>query len=149
MAHFLQDGIEKGYANEVGEAFRSKVPKSIVWGSYGVSICYVLADTSDKALKTLRSNTDSQRTKSVALSVMDTFLWQMSASVIVPGFTINRICAGVQFLQKKSNNALFRNKWLPTAIGLIAIPFIIHPIDDMVDKTMNMTYRKWIGQRPA
>lgn len=40
-----------GYANEVGEAFRSLVPKSVVHGSYGLASLYVLADTFDKSKK--------------------------------------------------------------------------------------------------
>lgn len=40
-----------GYANEVGEAFRSLVPKSIVWSSYALSSGYVLADTIHKGVK--------------------------------------------------------------------------------------------------
>lgn len=40
-----------GYANEVGEAFRSLVPAAVVWLSYGVSSSYVLADAIDKGKK--------------------------------------------------------------------------------------------------
>uniref|UniRef100_A0A5F9CZW6 Mitochondrial fission process protein 1 n=1 Tax=Oryctolagus cuniculus TaxID=9986 RepID=A0A5F9CZW6_RABIT len=40
-----------GYANEVGEAFRSLVPAAVVWLSYGVSSSYVLADAVDKGRK--------------------------------------------------------------------------------------------------
>lgn len=40
-----------GYANEIGEAFRPLVHRSVVMGSYGISSAYVLADTWDKALK--------------------------------------------------------------------------------------------------
>lgn len=40
-----------GYANEVGEAFRSMVPAAVVWLSYGVSSSYVLADAIDKGKK--------------------------------------------------------------------------------------------------
>lgn len=35
-------------------------------------------------------------------------------------------------------------KWGPTAIGLLAIPFIIHPIDHGVDYVMDETYRKYV-----
>lgn len=37
-----------GYANEVGEAFRSSVPVNAVRATYGVSICYVVADSIHK-----------------------------------------------------------------------------------------------------
>lgn len=43
--------LAPGYANEVGEAFRSMVPAAVVWLSYGVSSSYVLADAIDKGKK--------------------------------------------------------------------------------------------------
>lgn len=137
-----------GYANEVGEAFRSIVPKSVVWFSYFVSSGYVLADTLDKGLKTYNGDTTAERTKNVVLSTSDTLLWQSFASVIVPGFTINRICAIVQYAQKKSTNSALRNRWITTMAGLISIPFIIHPIDNAIEEAMNLTYRKWVGYHP-
>jgi len=41
----------KGYANEVGEAFRPSVHVNWVRLSYGIASAYVLADTLDKTLK--------------------------------------------------------------------------------------------------
>ena len=38
-----------GYANEVGEAFRALVNVRLVWASYGVASCYVVADATHKA----------------------------------------------------------------------------------------------------
>ena len=37
-----------GYANEVGEAFRSFVHVNVVRASYGVASCYVMADAAHK-----------------------------------------------------------------------------------------------------
>lgn len=31
----------------------------------------------------------------------------------------------------------------PTGVGLLAIPIIIHPIDNFVDFVMNKTIREW------
>ena len=36
---------------------------------------------------------DDSRGKKIAFAAVDTLLWQALASVIIPGFTINRICA--------------------------------------------------------
>merc|ERR1719411_2248571 len=80
-----------GYANEVGEAFRALVSVGFVRATYGVASAYVLPDTADKATK-MSKEKDSD-TKKVALAAFDTLVWQAFASVIVPGFTINRICA--------------------------------------------------------
>lgn len=76
-----------GYANEVGEAFRPLVHKHFVNLSYGISITYVLADAYDKANK---EHKQSGELKKVAIKASDVFIWQIIASVIVPGFTINR-----------------------------------------------------------
>ena len=85
-----------GYANEVGEAFRALVHVNWVRLSYGVASAYVLADTNDKSRKTANSLPEGEegRTFKIGAAAFDTLLWQALASVIIPGFTINRICAG-------------------------------------------------------
>lgn len=47
----LNRSILTGYANEVGESFRSLVPNSLVRASYGVATVYTVADTADKSYK--------------------------------------------------------------------------------------------------
>lgn len=74
----------------------------------------------------------------------DVFVWQMLASVIIPGFVINRITWGVGIVSKQTKLPGIARKWLPTVIGLAAIPLIIHPIDTGVDHVMDRTYRKYI-----
>lgn len=76
-------------------------------------------------------------TKKTVFVAVDTLTWQMLASVIIPGFTINRICAVSNFLLKNPS------KWAVTVIGLFAIPFIVKPIDDFVDKVLDETMRKY------
>uniref|UniRef100_A0A452HT55 Mitochondrial fission process protein 1 n=1 Tax=Gopherus agassizii TaxID=38772 RepID=A0A452HT55_9SAUR len=113
-----------GYANEVGESFRAIVPISLVWASYGVATTYVMADAIDKGKKA-----------AVAL-----------ASVAIPGFTINRICAAsLYFLGTMTHWPLPIRKWMTTAIGLSAIPVIIKPIDRSVDFLMDSSLRKLYG----
>lgn len=66
----------------------------------------------------------------MAVAVVDTFIWQALASVIIPGFTINRICAASLYLMGNVTRwPLSVRKWATTAVGLSAIPFIIKPID--------------------
>jgi len=134
-----------GYANEVGEAFRALVHVRWVKLSYLVASGYVLADTQDKAGQKLKEGGDMS---SVAISGMDTLVWQAFASVICPGFFINRLCAASLFGLAKAvpTVAEASRKWAVTAIGLGSIPFIIHPIDNMVHTVMDNTTRKWIGK---
>lgn len=96
----------------------------------------------------LQANDTSQRIKNVLLSTSDTLIWQTFASIIVPGFTINRICAAVQFVQRKSTRTTFKKPWISTLVGLVSIPFIIHPIDHAVEGAMDVTYRKWTRYHP-
>ncbi|KAG8195862.1 hypothetical protein JTE90_001101 [Oedothorax gibbosus] len=135
-----------GYANEVGESFRAVVHKNVVRGSYVVAFGYVLADTADKVKKTdkLLDQTDITRTRKLATSAIDTLLWQTLASVAIPGFTINRICASSLYVFKKyTKMPKATRKWTTVAIGLGCIPLIIHPIDNLVHTMMNHTFRKW------
>lgn len=74
----------------------------------------------------------------------DVFVWQMFASVIIPGFVINRITWGAGIVSKRTKLPGIARKWLPTVIGLAAIPLIIRPIDTGVDHVMDRTYRKYI-----
>ncbi|XP_014237221.1 mitochondrial fission process protein 1 [Trichogramma pretiosum] len=138
-----------GYSNEVGEAFRSIVPKSVVWSSYIAACGYVLADTLHKGYHTYQNEKSPNQIKKVVLSTSDTLIWQGFASVIIPGLTINRICALTHFIQNKTTaRPLLRSPWISTIVGLVSIPFIIHPIDEFVEKTMNSTYRQWTGYKP-
>ena len=83
----------------------------------------------------------------VGIAAFDTLVWQALASVIIPGFTINRICAASLFAMGKTIPSVSLNarKWMTTGIGLGVIPFIVHPIDSMVHFGMDNTTRKWIG----
>ncbi|KAH8272282.1 hypothetical protein KR044_006965, partial [Drosophila immigrans] len=128
-----------GYSNEVGEAFRPLVPKSLVAASYGMAIGYVCTDTFDKSLRAQKAGS-SQR--DVAIVAADVFSWQMLASVILPGLLINRITAGSKMLLRKSPTILL--KTLPTVIGLASIPLIVHPIDSLVDRLMDATFRQMV-----
>jgi len=134
-----------GYANEVGEAFRSLIHVRWVRLSYGVASGYVLADTLDKAKK-MAAHPGSDN-KKVAVAAFDTLLWQALASVIVPGFTINRVCALslIGLARALPQVSLTARKWAVTGIGLGIIPFIVHPIDNGVHVAMDHTTRVWIG----
>ncbi|TMW60856.1 hypothetical protein Poli38472_000898 [Pythium oligandrum] len=137
-----------GYSNELGESFRPIVPRLVV-PSYVVAFGYVLGDTYDKATKASQV-ADKQELPSgkltalVANATVDTLLWQTMASVVIPGFTINRVVAlSSTIAQKTLQQSPVLRRWAPTAIGLGVIPLIIHPIDHFVDFLMDNTTRKW------
>ncbi|NXP04125.1 MTFP1 protein, partial [Thinocorus orbignyianus] len=159
-----------GYANEVGESFRPLVPVPVVWASYGVATAYVTADAIDKGRKAATvSVTPSpprywcppashdhpalslpqahpQDPMRVGVAVVDTFVWQSLASVAIPGFTINRLCAAsLALLGAVTRWPLALRRWTTTALGLAAIPLIITPIDRSVDFLMDSSLRKLYG----
>lgn len=75
------------------------------------------------------------KTGRVAFAVVDTFVWQALASVIIPGFTINRVCAASLYLLGRGTKwPLPVRKWMTTALGLSTIPLIITPIDRSVQR---------------
>ncbi|KDO33891.1 hypothetical protein SPRG_01771 [Saprolegnia parasitica CBS 223.65] len=140
----LRDGPLRylGYANELGESFRPVFP-ALVAPSYAVAFAYVAADTYDKASKAGASAPPPAKSAHMAAAAGDTLLWQTMASVVIPGFTINRVVA----LSKAAVTSSVKNpalvRWLPTCIGLGAIPLIIHPIDALVDFGMDNSTRVW------
>lgn len=146
-----------GYANEVGESFRSLVSVSVVRASYVVAFGYVFADCIDKSIKTykieetkpIEQKIESSTVKTVKVAT-DCLLWQTFASVLVPGFTINRLCKLSSILMNKSAVPFLikSNKFLTTAIGLCSIPFIIHPIDHLCHLAMDQTVRPMLKIEP-
>jgi fission process protein 1 len=168
----LRDGPLRylGYSNELGEAFSAWLFPGGVQLSYMVAVGYVFFDTYDKYTRTLAdadeklgslpNNQNLVKTIGFERGV-DTLVWQLLASVAIPGYTIHTI-VGV------SSDALGRTldqdsqviqlitrtvgtspdtvlqlveKSLPTFIGLAAIPFIVHPIDSAVHGLLNATLR--------
>lgn len=141
-----------GYTNEVGEAFRSLVHVNVVRLSYAVASAYVVADTADKVVKSDKvkcPDANAHRNKLLNTAV-DTLVWQALASVIIPGFTINRVCALSLFMLKRySHLSLNACKWTTTGIGLGCIPFIVSPIDHGVHVLMDKTLRQWLHARES
>ena len=153
-----------GYANEVGEAFRHMVGVRWVYLTYLVSSSYVAAHALQQGVRAsrptsphvytsflrnkkisnecfvqggiIKTSHESHVTKmSPSGAVVDTLVWQGLASVGVPGFTINRVCALSRLLlrqrvfQRQMAMSPALQKWTVTAVGLGCIPFIIQPID--------------------
>ncbi|KAB7502885.1 Mitochondrial fission process protein 1, partial [Armadillidium nasatum] len=135
------------YANEVGEAFRAQTSVWFVRFTYGIASAYVLADTYDKSTKVSKL-TECTR-EHVMHCAVDTLVWQAFASVIIPGFTINRICyITLNSFTKFSKLPPRSRKWATTAVGLSCIPFIVHPIDSLVHWLMDSSIRKYLQLQP-
>jgi mitochondrial fission process protein 1 len=167
-----------GYANEVGEGFRPLLPRFVL-PSYLVALGYVAADTAVKYYRASQRYEEAQAAKAPVLpptakmAAADTLAWQLFASVIIPGFMINRV---VYFAGSAVESAQGLPSWiplgsvmrlkpvralLPTIVGLCTIPLIVEPIDNcesrsssntplsltlrlaVVHRKMDQTFRKW------
>ena len=122
-----------GYANEVGESFRPLVSVQLVRASYGVSGVYVLGDAHDKYKK------------NGPVAGLDALIWQSLASVMIPGYVINRIVWATKYVIPKAMPP-HPARYLPTAIGLGSIPFIIHPIDEFTHYLLDGTLRRLLSR---
>jgi fission process protein 1 len=178
----LRDGPLRylGYSNELGEAFASWLFPGGVTLSYAVAVSYVLFDTWDKYKKTLddaqcKISSDNlpetvDRDELIAtIGVergVDTLVWQLLASVAIPGYTIHTVVGVVRNIVqqmfsreeiKHSVEASFGSlgiatdtafllieKSLPTFVGLLTIPFIVHPIDSAVHALLNASLRRYL-----
>ena len=131
-----------GYANECGEAFRPIVPVIFVILSYVAAISYVLADTVDKGKK----GADAPGANSIARAVLgsvDTFVWQMLASVVFPSFIINRLVTLIVTLQATVDlPEALQADWIATVLGLVAIPPSVSPARHADPLILNGLLRK-------
>jgi len=135
-----------GYANEVGEAFAPIVPAVVVPASYAVAITYVIADTVDKTRKALGGGKYTKESINTCALIegVDALIWQLAASVALPGYTIHQVVLITVALLSEAGltNTGGPIDVLPTVIGLAAIPFIVKPLDELAEVGMDLTFRK-------
>lgn len=127
-----------GYANELGEAFTSYLPEWGLPASYCVAASYVMFDTIDKGQKAYDAAEEEDKLTDTLRISMETMTWQMLASVFWPGSIIRVI------VNMAAHMAGGEHQFLPTLVGLAAIPMIIKPIDTTVDKLMETSISKVI-----
>ena len=118
------------------------MPVIFVILSYVAAISYVLADTVDKGKK----GADAPGANSIARAVLgsvDTFVWQMLASVVFPSFIINRLVTLIVTLQATVDlPEALQADWIATVLGLVAIPLLITPLDTLTHWILNGSLRK-------
>ena len=127
-----------GYANEIGEAFTTYLPEWGLPASYCVAASYVLFDTIDKGEKAYHGAEEGDKLIDTLRISTETMTWQMLASVFWPGSIIRVI------VNMAAHMAGDDHQFLPTLVGLAAIPMIIKPIDTTVDKLMETSISKVI-----
>jgi fission process protein 1 len=134
-----------GYANEIGEALKPVAP-AFYYPSYVVAFGYVLGDTLDKSTRASKECDDQRksgnaRAMHIGEAAVDTLVWQTLASVVLPGYTINRVVDATGIALERAKIKGFAARWTPTMAGFAAIPMIIHPIDNLVHWMMDNSIR--------
>lgn len=136
-SRFIRLARPLAYSSEGGEILRKAYPR-IVKPLYGISIGYVLADTSLEIYKA-----KDQGQKAMMVKGIDKFIWHSLASLLIPGVLINRSIYLTRWFitgKIKSPKAL---AWIPPLVGLFMIPFVVEPIDHGTDIILNNTTRKY------
>lgn len=128
-----------GYANELGEAFTSYLPEWGLPASYCIAASYVMFDTIDKGQKAFDAAEEEDKLIDTLRISTETLTWQMLASVFWPGSIIRVI------VNMAAHMAGDDHQFIPTLVGLAAIPLIIKPIDTTVDKLMESSISKVIN----
>eukprot|EP00238_Polyblepharides_amylifera_P014944 CAMPEP_0196580006 /NCGR_PEP_ID=MMETSP1081-20130531/26244_1 /TAXON_ID=36882 /ORGANISM="Pyramimonas amylifera, Strain CCMP720" /LENGTH=445 /DNA_ID=CAMNT_0041899755 /DNA_START=286 /DNA_END=1623 /DNA_ORIENTATION=+ len=93
------------------------------------------------------SQTPGKSTTLSAVRGVDALIWQLTASVIMPGFTINRIVTltAILLAQYGPQDGVLAQvaPYIPTAVGLGVIPFIVAPLDMLAEVLLDVTIRKF------
>lgn len=134
-----------GYANELGEAFTTYLPEWGLPASYCIAASYVMFDTIDKGEKAYQGAEEEDKIVDTLRISTETLTWQMLASVFWPGSIIRVIvnmAASIISTNSMDDNQVMH--FLPTLIGISAIPMIVKPIDSTVDKIMEGSISKVI-----
>jgi len=133
-----------GYANELGEAFTTYLPEWGLPASYCVAASYVMFDTIDKGQKAYDAADEGEKFQDTLRISAETLTWQMLASVFWPG-SIIRVIVNASATMISNRDLDDQLHFLPTLIGLMAIPVIVKPIDTTVDKLMENSVSKVIN----
>lgn len=127
-----------GYANDLGEAFTPYLPDWGLPASYSIAATYVLFDTIDKGQKAYETAEEIDRIKDTLRASVETLTWQLLASVFCPGSIIHVIVSATATLLARCHlDDVSSLHFLPTFMGVLAIPIIIKPIDETIDKFVN------------
>jgi hypothetical protein len=126
-----------GYANEIGEALENYLPDWGLPASYCVTGSYVLFDTLDKSQQTYETS-DEKKLEETLFITTETLCWHLFASYYWPGGVIGFVVNTIKFLSGTDNNSI------PTVMSILMIPYIIRPIDEIVDKLVENIISKLI-----
>ncbi|QGR54290.1 mitochondrial 18 kda-like protein [Moumouvirus maliensis] len=146
------------YASDVGEATRGTFPNIFVNLMYGVTVSYIGADLyfryRDNAHLNQTVEENSDKCTGPTMTPLQKYmgyhtLWHLQASLLFPTMTIHTI---VNMSKRATDKINFIKpsirRFVPAALSLAIIPFIIHPLDRLADQIMKHTYCAHTGFQP-
>lgn len=117
-----------GFANDVGEALKTFLPRPVYLGSYAVTAAYVWADT----YYTRQRAIDAGRSDSTNKAA-DALIWHTGATLITTPLIVHAL--------KEVALTCGASKKIAAVVGLLVIPFIVPPVDHLYHELMNL-FRK-------
>ncbi|AGF84940.1 18 kDa protein [Moumouvirus goulette] len=144
------------YASDVGEATRGTFPNVFVNLMYGVTVSYIGTDLYFRYRDNQHLNQTNQNNNCTGPSMTPLHrymgyhtLWHLQASLLFPTMTIHTI---VNMTKRATDKMNFIKpnirRFVPAAVSLAVIPFIIHPLDKLADNIMKYTYCAHTGFEP-
>lgn len=94
-----------------------------------------------------RTEPRDQRSAAAAVAITDAAMWHAAASVVIPGVLINRSVWATKRALQRVGAPLHVVTALPTAVGLMMIPLLVHHIDDAVTRAMEQHVRPHLLSR--
>ncbi|GAA6062929.1 hypothetical protein JCM10212_007160 [Sporobolomyces blumeae] len=134
------------YTSDVGESFRPVVNPKVVTAAYGVSWLYLGGDVAYEGYKAkLRAQEycPGALAQVVGLSTAKRAIFQATASMLLPAFTIHSIVKyTAKYLKKRGVHNVRVKQWLPSALGLGMIPALPFIFDEPVEHVVDLTFDK-------
>lgn len=127
------------YTSEIGEAGRPILPPWMIKFAYGISWAYVIGDVS---LATVAEIEKGSETNIVVRTATKQALFQSTASMILPAFTVHQTVHWSDRLLKKMQIGGRLGKFGPTGIGLAIIPALPFMFDHPIEHLYDLVYEK-------
>ncbi len=138
-----------GYANDIGEAFRSVIGPTWAHRTYWVAGAYALADALSKGKKSFneaRGESFHDRMFHFLGGVLDVGIFHFIASITVPPMIIRATQDKINKVMSRRMAQTAFGRGLPVAVGLALIPLIVKPVDWAAEKFLDMTIRPVLGR---
>lgn len=122
-----------GFWNDIGEACKAFLPKGIYYGTYAATGTYAAACVWYTGRREFTTTSPTIKQVLQSKAAQDAMIWHSFATVSLTPLLI----AGIKQVCKRAG--LGMNAC--AAIGVVAIPVLVPPIDNLVTAVMNKYYR--------